>query len=218
MKTVTSTSRLGARTGTWFAVALAALGVLHCGTKETPSGGKTAPKVAPPAASEVTPSQRVSVADVAEKGSDATNPDGSAFKPAKVFVGDRAGAVYEIDAGQVTVTGGKLAIHIGPMAGHDAVYDYVRLVTADGKETRVEAEDPATTGDKFSDREGAEGHWWLQKFDAFSKGRGLVARKNKKVPVVTTVVRVPDGSYRLFIGSFKGDQAFGVYALGATWE
>lgn len=218
MKTVISTSRLGARTGTWLAVALAALGVLHCGTKEVPSGGKTAPKETPRAASEGTPPKGVSVADVAEKGSDAINPDGSTFKPAKVFVGDRASTVYEIDAGQVTVTGGKLTIHLGPMAGHDAVYDYVRLVTADGKETRVEAEDPVTTGDKFSNNEGVEGHWWLQGFTAFSKGRALVARKNKKVPVVTTVVRVPDGSYRLFIGSFKGDGTFGVFALGATWE
>jgi hypothetical protein len=217
MKTVTSISRLGARTGTWLAVVLAALGVLHCGTKETPTGSKAAPKQAP-AASELKPPAVVSVAEVTEKGSDAINPDGKPFKPAKVFVGDRSGAAYEIDAGQVTVTGGKLTIHIGPMAGHDAVYDYVRLVTADGKETRVEAEDPATTGDRFSDHEGAEGHWWLQEFTAFSKGKGLVARKNKRVPVVTTVVRVPDGSYRLFIGSFKGDEAFGVYALGATWE
>ena len=142
-------------------------------------------------------------------------PDGALFEPAQTFVGDTSGTVWVINAGPVTVTGGKLVLHIGPLPGYDGVYDYARLVAANGQEIRVEAEDAAaTSGDAYAPAEGPDGHWWNQAFNPFSGGRGLVAQKNEMVPVLTTTIAAPDGEYTLFIGSFKGDPKNGVFALG----
>jgi 4-amino-4-deoxy-L-arabinose transferase-like glycosyltransferase len=142
-------------------------------------------------------------------------PDGALFEPVQTFVGDTSGTVWEISAGRVTVTGGKLVLHVGPLPGYDGVYDYVRLVDANGQEIRVEAEDAAaTSGDAYAPAEGPDGHWWDQAFNPFSGGRGLVAQKNEMVPVLTTTIAAPDGEYTLFIGSFKGDPKNGVFALG----
>ncbi|WP_423226424.1 ArnT family glycosyltransferase [Candidatus Amarolinea aalborgensis] len=142
-------------------------------------------------------------------------PDGALFEPAQTFVGDTSGTVWEINAGPVTVTGGKLVLHVGPLPGYDGVYDYARLVAANGQEIRVEAEDAATTsGDVYAATEGPDGHWWNQAFNPFSGGRGLVAQKNEMVPALTTTIAAPDGEYTLFIGSFKGDPKNGIFALG----
>ena len=62
-------------------------------------------------------------------------------------------------------------------------------------------------------REGADGHWWLQSFEPFSGGAGLVAQANEGAPELTLVAAVPDGTYRLHVGSFTGDPDNGVFAL-----
>lgn len=144
-------------------------------------------------------------------------PDGTPFEPAQTFMGDTTGSLWEINAGRVTVTGGRLTLQLGPLPGYDGVYDYARLLAADGREIRVEAEDTATTtGDVYAPHEGPDGHWWNQAFNPFSGGHGLVSHKNEMVPVLTTTLRAPDGEYTLFIGSFKGDPSNGVFALGVS--
>lgn len=144
-------------------------------------------------------------------------PDGTPFEPAQTFIGDTTGSLWEINAGRVTVTGGRLTLQLGPLPGYDGVYDYARLLAADGREIRVEAEDTATTtGDVYAPHEGPDGHWWNQAFNPFSGGHGLVSHKNEMVPVLTTTISAPDGEYTLFIGSFKGDRSNGVFALGVS--
>lgn len=131
------------------------------------------------------------------------------------FVGNTLSTVWEIDVATVTVSGGRLTVRISPVRGYGAVYDYLRLVGEDGRELRVEAESSATQGDPaYADHEGADGHWWLQRFEPFSGGAGLVAQRDERVPSLTTVVEAPDGRYRLLVGSFTGDPANGVFALG----
>ncbi|MFZ1505944.1 MAG: glycosyltransferase family 39 protein, partial [Anaerolineae bacterium] len=144
-------------------------------------------------------------------------PDGSSFTPAQTFLGDETGSVWQINAGRVTVTGGQLVLHIGPLPGHDGVFDYVRLLNDEGQEIRIEAEDAMfTTGDTYAGLEGSDGHWWRQAFKPFSGGYGVVAQKNEMVPVLTTTIAAPDGEYTLLIGSFKGDHDNGVFGLGIT--
>ncbi|MFZ1472765.1 MAG: hypothetical protein WAV79_07525, partial [Anaerolineae bacterium] len=112
---------------------------------------------------------------------------------------------------------GQLVLHIGPLPGHDGVFDYVRLLNDEGQEIRIEAEDAMfTTGDTYAGREGSDGHWWNQAFKPFSGGYGVVAQKNEMVPVLTTTIAAPDGEYTLLIGSFKGDHDNGVFGLGIT--
>jgi len=148
----------------------------------------------------------------------AYNSDGSPFMPQRTFLGDTSSAVWEIAVGQVQVTGESFVLQVGPVPGHDAVYDYVRLVAASGQEYRFEAEDVAITrGDAFAAREGADGHWWLQNYARFSNGQGLVVQKQEMVPVLVTTMPVPDGIYSLFVGSFKGDKSNGIFALGLRW-
>ncbi len=154
-------------------------------------------------------------APTAPGGYYAYNPDGSPFKPQQTFLGDTTGTVWQIDAGPVMVSGGQLLLRIGAIPGHDAVLDYVRLLSADGNLILVEAE-MAAQEDALSEREGADGHWWLQAYNPFSGRRGLVAQKNEMTPVLTIRIEAPDGAYRLQIGSFKGDPNNGVFALGMT--
>lgn len=144
-------------------------------------------------------------------------PDGSPFAPEKTFLGDETGSVWQINAGRVTVTGGQLTLHTGPLPGHDAVFDYVRLLNDEGQEIRIEAEDLTfTTGDSYADKEGNDGHWWRQAFKPFSGGFGLVAQKGEMAPVLTVAIPAADGEYTLLIGSFKGDYDNGVFGLGLT--
>jgi len=146
-------------------------------------------------------------------------PDGSTFTPQKVFLGNTSSSPWQIDAGEVEVRGGTLTLFIGPIPGHDAVFDSIKLVAANGRSYLFEAEDPnITEGDTFATREGVDGHWWLQNYEPFSQGQGLVAQKQETVPVLKSTVTVPDGRYHLIIGSFTGDPDNGVFGLGLIWK
>ena len=98
---------------------------------------------------------------------------------------------------------------------YGTVVDNLRLIAPDGRELLFEAEDPlVASGDAaYATREGADGHWWLQQFEPFSGGAGLVAQVNENAPVLTMTLPAADGSYRLHIGSFTGDRDNGVFAL-----
>ncbi len=150
----------------------------------------------------------------------AANPDGSPFQPELTFAGNINSTLWEIPVGQLEVKDGEFSLHVGPIPGHDAVYDYVELRAPNGGGSyRFEAEDPSvTTGDNYAPREGPDGHWWLQAHDLFSGSQGLVAHKQETVPVLTTTARAPDGIYDVIIGSFTGDPGNGVFGLGVTWE
>lgn len=141
------------------------------------------------------------------------------WNPRRIFRGNTTSAPWDIDLGMVEVSGGMLMLRVGPIPGHDAAYDYVRLVGPDGGELRFEAEDPRyTSGDSaYAPREGADGHWWLQTYGPFSEHQGLVAQKDEGAPILITTLPVPDGTYHLYIGSFYGDQANGVFGLGVDY-
>ncbi len=143
-------------------------------------------------------------------------PDANQF-PAQGtrFIGNTNSSMWDIDVGTVEVANGQLTVHIAPVPGYGTVVDNLRLVAPDGRELLFEAEDPAiTTGESsFATREGADGHWWLQQFEPFSGGAGLVAQVNENAPVLTMTLPAPDGSYRLHVGSFTGDRDNGVFAL-----
>lgn len=146
-------------------------------------------------------------------------PDGSAFKPEEEFYGNTASTVFEIPAGSITVNGGEARLLIGPIPGYGIAYDYVELRGKDGSVIRIEAEDTGTTtGDEFAEREGDDGHWWLQNYGRFSGSQGLIAHRGEMVPVLITAISVPDGDYDVHIGSFTGDADNGVFALGIRWE
>ncbi len=145
-------------------------------------------------------------------------PDGTPVEAQRIFRGDISGQAYEISFGKVTVAGGQLKVLISGVPGSDGVFDHVRLQGADGSRLKFEAEDQTVTGgDAFSANDGLDdGHWWLQSFGAFSGGKGLVIRKNERMPVLTCALKAPDGEYELFVGSFKGDPPNGIFALGVT--
>lgn len=191
-------------------------------TTGTPTPAALAPKVTPPPGEPAPPMPFVPVAPPAAPpvvGSGAYYPDGSPFEPAQTFLGNTNSTVWQIDLGSYTVAGGRFVLHIGPLPGHNAVYDYVEFVATDGTVYRFEAEDlEVTSGDVYAGREGADGHWWLQNYEPFSGGQGLVAEKQERVPVLTTSAALPDGVYRVFLGSFTGDPANGVFGVGLRWE
>ena len=142
-------------------------------------------------------------------------PDGSLFIPQKTWLGDISSSTARWRVGPVRVRNGYLTLQIGPVAGHDAVYDYVELIDAQGVIRRFQAEDPSiTSGDDFASRDAVDNHWWLQDFGPFSGGRALAARKGEMVPVLTTAIPLPNGLYDLSIGVFTGDPANGVFGLG----
>jgi hypothetical protein len=136
------------------------------------------------------------------------------------FIGNLRSSVWDIDVGTVDVTNGQLTVRVAPVPGYGAVVDSLWLVAPDGREVRFEAEDPAvTSGDPaYASREGADGHWWLQSFGPFSGGAGLVAQADEGAPALTLVAAVPDGRYRLHVGSFTGDPNNGVFALDVVVE
>ena len=184
------------------AVAVAALGC--SGKKES---------AAPADGAAATPTKAVSKGPLV-----VTNADGTPFVPMKTFTGDGSGAAWDIPVGPVTVKGGKLTVKVGAIPGYDSVYDYARLEGAGGKSFKVEAEDPATTGDTYAKADGTPGHWWLHSYKLFSKEQAVLVRKTQgTAPVLTTTLTVPDGSYHLFIGSFQGDSS-GPFAIGVRWE
>lgn len=145
--------------------------------------------------------------------------DGRPFAPDLVFMGATSSSLWQIDAGVVQVQGGQLSLRVGSIPGHDAVYDYVELTAADGRVVRFEAEDEAATtgGAPYAGQVGQDGRWWRQDFGLFSGGQGLVAQGSELTPVLTTTLALPDGEYRLTIGSFTGDPHNGVFALGVGW-
>jgi len=146
-------------------------------------------------------------------------PDGSEFVPQQVFMGNTSSSPWQIDAGEIDVRGGKVILWVGPISGFDAVYDDVRLTDAAGRVFLFEAEDPGiTVGDTYAGREGVDDHWWLQNYDAFSHGQGLVAQKQEIVPALQSTLSLPAGHYHATIGSFSGDPDNGVFALGIAWQ
>lgn len=146
-------------------------------------------------------------------------PDGSPFVPHYIFLGDISGVPTEIEIGPVTVANKVFTLRVAPVPEHDAVFDYAKLIAADGTSYLFEAEDATiTSGDAFAPREGADGHWWLQSYAPFSNGYGLVAQKREIVPALTTAMELPDGVYTLFIGSFTGDPQNGVFGLGIDYQ
>ena len=139
------------------------------------------------------------------------------FQPDQVFLGDTTGSAWEINAGAVQVDDGSLVIQVGPIPGHDAVYDYVELVGTDGVRHRFEAEDTTVTqGDVFAGQVEGDGHWWLQTHALFSNQQGLVGSKRESLPVLTTTAAVPNGDYTVLVGSFTGDPGNGAFGLGVT--
>lgn len=144
---------------------------------------------------------------------------GTAFSPEQTFLGNTDSSLWEISLGQKEVRDGDFRLQVGPAPGHDAAFDYVELRASDGSRYRFEAEDANTTsGDSYAGHEGIDGHWWLQAYGPFSGGQGLIAHKNESVPVLITAAAAPDGIYEVVIGSFGGDPANGVFALGVIWE
>lgn len=172
--------------------------------------GPGRPPIAPPA------QPRAEVAPA--KPQPLVGPDGAAFEAQKTFRGDTTGQPYELSFGKVVVSGGQLKVLISGVPGLDGVFDYLRLQNQAAGSLKFEAEDAGVVaGDAFSANDGLEdGHWWLQSFGAFSGGKGLVIRKNERMPVLTCVLKAPDGEYELSVGSFNGDPPNGVFGLGVT--
>lgn len=152
-----------------------------------------------------------------EPGPGSYLPNGSPFTPTHTFLGDTRSAPWEIPVGPISIENGRLVLQVGQVPGHDAAFDYVRLVGADGQDLRFEAEDQRfTQGDVPTSDPGIDGHWWRQTFDPFSGRQALVAQKQERVPALTTSIAVPNGTYELLIGSFTGDPSNGVFGLGVT--
>ncbi len=146
-------------------------------------------------------------------------PNGTLFVPQYVFRGDTSSHVVRWRVGPVEVTEGALTIVLGPIPDHDAVFDYIELLSENGTIRRYEAESLTYDGVLvFADRPGADNHWWRQQFAPFSGGVGLVAQKNELVPALKTTIPMPSGLYDLTIGTFTGDPANGVFALGVAIE
>ena len=154
---------------------------------------------------------------LSQRASSAYLPDGSPFIPQKTWLGDASSSTARWRVGPVRARNGRLRLEIGPVAGHDAVFDYVELIDVQGQVRRFEAEDAAlTSGDVFAKKDALDNHWWEQEFDPFSGGRALVARKGELVPVLTVDIPLADGLYDLSIGTFTGDPANGVFGLGVA--
>ncbi len=144
-------------------------------------------------------------------------PNGDLFRPDHVYLGDVNSRVARWRVGPVEVRGGRVTLTIGPISGHDAPFDYVEFLGADGQRHRFEAEDLTYEGDiRFVGGPGQDNRWWLQRYDPFSGGAGLVAQKNELVPALRAAIPLPDGLYDLTIGTFTGDPANGVFALGVS--
>jgi 4-amino-4-deoxy-L-arabinose transferase-like glycosyltransferase/sugar lactone lactonase YvrE len=137
-----------------------------------------------------------------------------AFEPLYVYRGTTESRPVETAVGSITVTGDTFTVLVGALPGQHAVFDYLRFVDQTGREYRFEAEDAMfTSGDTFSLLSGEDGHWWLQEFEPFSGGRGLVADESRGAPLLTCTVRLPDGEYLMSLGTFTGDPASGPFAI-----
>lgn len=151
--------------------------------------------------------------------SEEPQPASSSLLPARrVYTGTTESKVWQVSLGRVVVKGGVLTVRVLPVPGHDAVYDYLRVIGIDGKEQRFEAEDARYTGgDSYSPDHLKDGHWWLQNYEPFSGGRGLVALKDEGAPALTTVIPLADGEYELYVGTFTGDPANGPFAIAVDY-
>ena len=140
------------------------------------------------------------------------------FEPRFLYKGNTQSQAWEEMVGTVTVSGGSLRVRVAAVPYTPAVYDYLRFVSDDGQEHRFEAEDTTITrGDAFSPQPGADGHWWLQEFGPFSNARGLVAEALDAAPPLQTTIRLPDGEYQMYLGTFTGDPASGPFALALDY-
>ena len=140
------------------------------------------------------------------------------FEPRFLYKGNTQSRAWEEMVGAVTVSGGSLSVRVAAVPYSRAVYDYLRFVGDDGQEHRFEAEDTTVTqGDDFRQQAGADGHWWVQEFDSFSSGRGLVADALDAAPPLETTIGLPDGDYQMFLGTFTGDPASGPFALALDY-
>jgi hypothetical protein len=119
--------------------------------------------------------------------------------------------------GPVQVTGRALKLCVEPLAGHDAVVDFVELLDVSGRRHRFEGEDGAFYANISPvAQDGLDHHWWLQRFPPFSQGGALVARKDEFVaPIIYTLPLAP-GLYDLRVGTFSGDAANGAFGLVVT--
>jgi hypothetical protein len=131
-----------------------------------------------------------------------------------IYRGSTSGKPYEIDLGTVQTAEGVIEVEVFAVPGFDAVYDYLDLADANGTTTRVEAESSRyTTGDQPVSVHINDNHWWLQSYEPFSDGRGLVALKSERPPPLLTRVAPGPGIYRLRLGSFTGDPHNGPFAV-----
>ena len=156
-------------------------------------------------------------AQAATPVSSAYLPDGNPFLPQFVYQGNTSSHVDTWRIGPVQVHQGQITLVMGPMPGQDAVVDYVEFLAADGTRHRFEAENLSYQGQiTFAHGPGQDNRWWLQSFAAFSNGAGLVAQKYELVPALVTTIHLPDGLYDLRVGTFTGDPANGIFALGLS--
>jgi hypothetical protein len=140
------------------------------------------------------------------------------FEPRFLYEGDTRSQTWEVAVDSVTVEQGAFTVNVAAVPPYHSVYDYLRFVDENGREHRFEAEDlTVTRGDVFSSQPGADGHWWLQSYDPFSEGRGLVAEGLESVPELVSTVLLPDGQYQLFLGTFTGDPANGPFAIALDY-
>jgi 4-amino-4-deoxy-L-arabinose transferase-like glycosyltransferase len=131
-----------------------------------------------------------------------------------VYRGSTSGEAYAIDLGAIALQSGDLQIEVFAVPGADCVYDYVEVVGQDGRPIRVEAEDPQhTSGDRPVPYNAPDNHWWLQDYETFSGGQGLVALKSETPPPLITRVQLQPGTYHVRLGSFSGDPRNGVFAI-----
>jgi len=165
--------------------------------------------------------RRIAVTEVAQTAAAAQEaPAGQApaFTPLFVYRGTTESRPIDTAVGDIKVAEGTATILVGALPGQHAVFDYLRFVAPSGVEYGFEAEDATvTSGDAFSLQSGEDGHWWLQDYEPFSGGRGLVADERRGMPVLTCTVRLPDGEYLLSLGTFTGDPANGPFAIGLDY-
>lgn len=136
-----------------------------------------------------------------------------------VYEGSTSGKTYQIDLGSFDVTDGKLRVIVSAVEGSDCVYDYLEIVDGQGVARRIEAEDSTyTSGDEWVATHIPDHHWWLQNYQSFSDGKGLVALRSERPAPLVTEVELSPGDYHLFVGSFTGDPANGPFVVRVKVE
>ena len=163
--------------------------------------------------------QSIDKQDPVQATSSAYLPDGGLFRPQYTYFGSLDSQPARWRVASVQVQNGRVRLTVGPLPGHDAVFDYVEFLDPNGQRHRFEAESLSFETDMdFAPSAGQDNRWWLQPFAPFSGGAGLVAQKNEIVPALRASIPLPDGYYDVTIGTFTGDPANGVFALGVSLE